>query len=108
MTSNLEQIQQLNLILQTFNMGYDLVRFIGAIDEEFYCAICTMVLEDPQQSPCDHLFCRKCIKDWLVVDNSCPVDRRSLIIDSLKSPARYFLNMMDRLDIKCFFRKFTR
>lgn len=87
-------------------MGYDLVRFIGAIDEEFYCTICTMVLEEPLQSPCDHLFCSNCIKDWLVVDKSCPVDRRPLTINSLKPPARYFLNMLGKLDIKCAFRKF--
>lgn len=86
-------------------MGYDLLRFVGVVDEEFHCAICTMVLEVPLQSHCDHLFCSKCIKEWLTVDETCPVDRRLLTPDSLKPPARYFLNMMDKLDIKCSFRK---
>lgn len=88
-------------------MGYDLVRFVGFVDEEFYCTICTMVLETPLQSPCDHLFCSKCISEWLSVESICPVDRRLLTTDGLKPPARYFLNMLDKLVIKCSFRKYS-
>lgn len=30
-------------------MGFDIVRFIGEVDEELLCPICTGVLQDPVQ-----------------------------------------------------------
>lgn len=30
-------------------MGHDIVRFIGEVDEELLCPICTGVLQDPVQ-----------------------------------------------------------
>lgn len=86
-------------------MGYELANAIGKIDEEFQCAICTEILENPVQSPCEHIFCNECIKGWLAVDSSCPVDRIPLTITDLKSIPRYFRNMLDKLEIKCKFRK---
>lgn len=49
-------------------MGYELARFVNEIDDEFLCSICTMVLENPMVSPCDHIFCNHCIKGWLQAD----------------------------------------
>lgn len=88
-------------------MGYESIRFVSEVDEEFYCSICTMVLEDPMESPCEHLFCNECVKRWLATDRRCPVDRSSLKLDMLKHPARFFRNMLDKLEIKCDFRKFN-
>lgn len=86
-------------------MGYDLLRFISEVDEEFHCSICTMVLEDPVQSPCEHLFCNKCITDWLATDRRCPVDLNSFQLDDVKSLPRVFRNLLNKLEIKCDFRK---
>lgn len=86
-------------------MGYELTRFIGEIDEELKCSICTIVLEEPMQTPCEHLFCCECIKGWVAVDRSCPVDRQSLTSDSFKPAARYLRNMLGKLDIQCDFSK---
>lgn len=30
-------------------MGFDIVRFVGEVDEELLCPICTGVLQDPVQ-----------------------------------------------------------
>jgi len=30
-------------------MGYDIIRFVGEVDEELLCPICTGVLQDPVQ-----------------------------------------------------------
>lgn len=86
-------------------MGYELTRFIGEIDEEFLCNICTMVIEEAMQSPCDHLFCKECIETWLKTDRSCPVDRGPLDVDNLRSAARFFRNLLEKFLIKCNFRK---
>lgn len=86
-------------------MGYESTRFIGELNEEFYCSICTMILEEPMQSPCDHVFCKECIKAWLATDGSCPIDRSSLEFDHLKPAVRFFCNMLDGFEMKCDFRK---
>ena len=44
-------------------MGYDVARFMGDVDEELLCPICSGVLEDPLQAPeCEHAFCMGCIQ----------------------------------------------
>lgn len=86
-------------------MGYEVTRFICEIDQEFMCTICTMVLEDAMQSPCDHLFCKECILGWLAADRSCPVDRGALEAVDLKPVARFFRNLLEKFMIKCDFGK---
>lgn len=88
-------------------MGYDITRFIDKIDEEFLCSICTMVLENPLQSFCEHMFCDVCIKGWLMLkyDQICPNDRTSLTFDQLKVPGRIIRNLLNKLNIRCDFCK---
>jgi hypothetical protein len=85
-------------------MGYDSIRFITQIDDEFLCVICTMVLQNAVQSPqCEHLFCDQCIREWLLINKSCPVDRNPLKCDDLKPIARSLRNLLNKLEIKCDF-----
>lgn len=86
-------------------MGFELTRFIGEIDKEYQCSICRLVLKEPMQSPCDHLFCNECIHLWLEVDDKCPEEDVLLNADDLKPPAKFISNLLDKLDIKCDFRK---
>lgn len=86
-------------------MGYDVTRFIGKVDDEFLCQICTLVFENPVETPCEHFFCDECIKDWISVDAVCPVDRQPLTTAYLKTPNRLIRNLLGKLDIKCDFRK---
>lgn len=88
-------------------MGFDTARFVFEVDEELYCPICRRVLEEPMQSPCDHLFCRECIHGWLAANESCPVDRGSLELIDLRPAVMFISNMLGKLDIKCKFRKFS-
>lgn len=87
-------------------MGHDWLRFIDECDEEFLCQICTMVLENPVETPCEHFFCNKCIKDWLLIDEFCPIERNPLTAADLKAPSRLLRNLLGKLNIKCDFRKF--
>lgn len=82
-------------------MGYELARFVGQVDQEFICSICMMVLEIPVESPCEHIFCSECIKDWLAVESTCPVDRLPIHSFDLRAMPRYFRNLLDKLEVRC-------
>lgn len=86
-------------------MGYDCTRFDGNVDDEVQCQICTLVLENAIETPCEHFFCNDCIKDWITFHPVCPVDRLPLTIADLRPPSRLLRNLLDRLEIKCDFRK---
>ncbi|CAG0890441.1 unnamed protein product [Cyprideis torosa] len=50
------------------------------------CTICKDLLEDPAEvSGCEHIYCRKCIEDWLVKNDTCPMDRQKTSKVSLKN-----------------------
>ncbi|RWS11613.1 E3 ubiquitin protein ligase NRDP1-like protein [Dinothrombium tinctorium] len=83
-------------------MGYDLMRFRGEVDEELICAICSGVLQEPLQAPgCEHSFCGFCIKQWLLRQLNCPVDRQPLTSAQLKAVPRILRNLLSRLNIEC-------
>ncbi|KAM7540419.1 hypothetical protein Aperf_G00000022960 [Anoplocephala perfoliata] len=54
------------------------------------CSICIQRLKDPRSLPCDHVFCRDCITDWLRTNNECPLCRKRSTLDDLKKI--FFLN----------------
>lgn len=83
-------------------MGYDLQRFVGDVDEELICLICSGVLEDPlQTSACEHAFCRSCITEWMSREPICPVDRQPLTTANLRSVPRIMRNLLSRLCLSC-------
>lgn len=89
-------------------MGYELAYFVrdSAIDREFVCAICSMVLENPVETPCEHIFCSKCIKGWIAVQANCPVDHQAIRLVDLKPTPQYFRNLLAKLEVRCEFGKF--
>ncbi|XP_076350727.1 E3 ubiquitin-protein ligase NRDP1-like isoform X2 [Tachypleus tridentatus] len=83
-------------------MGFDLGRFHGEVDEELICSICSGVLEDPLQAPqCEHAFCRSCIHEWFLRQQTCPVDRTPVTTAQLKPVPRILRNLLSRLLITC-------
>lgn len=82
-------------------MGYDVDRFLEAVNEGLLCCICRDVLEDPVQSHCEHAFCRTCIEAWLVHETTCPEDRKPLSLSGLRTLFRYMKNDLNRLQIRC-------
>ncbi|XP_037570887.1 RING finger protein 151 isoform X2 [Dermacentor silvarum] len=69
-------------------------------DEELICVICHSVLREPVECPCRHVFCRRCISEWVRKNNSCPVCRKRAI--SAFTPALPLIqNMVNRLKVKC-------
>ena len=85
-------------------MGWNIERFIAkeAIVDEFICSICTDVVENPVQTPCQHLFCNDCIRRWITEGRkSCPEDRRPLTANALKPPNRLTQQFLNKLIVKC-------
>jgi hypothetical protein len=87
-------------------MGYDIERFINVIDEEFICAICNGVLEEPLQIfPCEHIYCSLCLNQWFKSNDytkTCPEDRQVIYDSFLKTP-RIISNLLAKMIIKCKF-----
>ena len=46
-------------------MGIGLQRFIGGIDDNLVCGICSGVFEDAVLTACGHAYCFLCLKTWL-------------------------------------------
>ena len=86
-------------------MGFEIDRFEDKdnIEKEIVCTICTEVVNDPVQTPCEHLFCKECITRWLTGDHgqNCPIDRQALSLNNLKPPGRMTRKLFDKLIIKC-------
>jgi hypothetical protein len=73
-----------------------------SIDREFICTICTSPFNDPWCTPCDHTFCRACIKSWIDARNvSCPICRKNVSVNLLTQANRTVRNILDRIPVKC-------
>ena len=84
-------------------MGWDLERFVNKdnILSGLICSICTDVIEEPVQTPCEHCFCKSCITQWLRGgQKSCPEDRTTLNLSLLKKPNRMTMQVLNDLEIR--------
>ena len=55
----------------------------SCIDDE--CPICFENFEDASKTPCNHIFCKECIMDWLSHTASCPMCRTTMATAQLVS-----------------------
>ncbi|XP_037090406.1 E3 ubiquitin-protein ligase NRDP1-like [Pollicipes pollicipes] len=86
-------------------MGYEIARFVSSdIDKDLICSICMCVLENPAETPCEHSFCERCIKEWLRFRGRCPLDRVHINANQLYQPSRMLINQLGRLVISCDFK----
>jgi E3 ubiquitin-protein ligase NRDP1 len=86
-------------------MGTDPDLFVHPerISKELICPICTQVLENPVQTPTDHLFCEDELIEWMSRHERplCPVTHAELKPDSIRKPSRIILNMLAELQRYC-------
>ena len=84
-------------------MGIESEQFVypERIPQELYCPICTLVLENPVQTPSEHLFCEDELLEWLTRSDICPVTKERLNPSDIKSPGRIIVNMLGNLQRYC-------
>lgn len=83
-------------------MGYGVQRFIGPIDPNLICGICSSVLEDAVLTPCGHTFCLYCITTWLgrPSTDTCPECRSNVSMEDIK-PVLSLRNLINGFDVEC-------
>lgn len=104
----IELIENLPILKFSFQMGFDLNRFQSTVQEEFICPICHDVLQEPVSlRGCEHVFCSKCINDWLQHNKKkiCPIDRNETDRNQFQTPLRLFCNLLNELLIRCEFNE---
>ncbi|XP_078610439.1 uncharacterized protein LOC144881319 isoform X2 [Branchiostoma floridae x Branchiostoma japonicum] len=78
---------------------FELEMFDPPPDQEFICSICRCVMEDPQECPCGHVFCKDCIQQWLRSHSTCPNCRKHCHM--IKPVLPMVRNLISHLTIRC-------
>jgi len=83
-------------------MGFNIQRFIGPVDPNLICGICSYVLEDAVLTPCGHTFCLNCITTWLArpSTDTCPECRSHVSLTNIK-PVLSLRNLINGFDVEC-------
>lgn len=83
-------------------MGFNVQRFIGPIDPNLICGICSYVLEDAVLTPCGHTFCLNCITTWLArpCTDTCPECRSKVSLSTVK-PVLSLRNLINGFEVEC-------
>lgn len=77
-------------------------RFVGSVPKAFCCTICLNVLNDPVETPCQHVFCRSGLEDWVAGGNtSCPSCGRNVALSQLRKPSPTILDFHSSLKLRC-------
>eukprot|EP00899_Mesostigma_viride_P002568 jgi/Mesvir1/12311/Mv00507-RA.2 len=73
------------------------------IPEELLCTICTGVLLDPVEGPCEHLACRECLDGWFQQskEKTCPTCRQPLADCTIKPGHRAVRSQLDAFEVTC-------
>lgn len=72
--------------------------------EALRCTVCREVLDGPVSLPCFHVFCARCIKDWLDAEQNkrtCPVCRATIPRNFVLSRNFVIDSCLDELIVKC-------
>ncbi|CAF3199822.1 unnamed protein product [Rotaria sp. Silwood2] len=81
--------------------GYDYMNE-SSVNEHVLCPICSHPLIDPVITPCDHIFCKACIKSWIDKKSECYTCRNGGISSKVLHPAnRNVILMLDKILVRC-------
>ena len=85
-------------------MGFEADYFETGTYEDFECAVCLGVLEDPKMiEKCEHIFCKTCLENIHNEDSMCPIDREPFDLQSIRKPFPFFTSVYCELRMKCKF-----
>lgn len=84
-------------------MGLDEKEFVNPerISKELFCPICTLVLENPVQTPSEHLFCEEELLEWMTTSDVCPITKENLNPGDIRKPGRIISNLLGELVRYC-------
>ncbi|CAG0890997.1 unnamed protein product [Cyprideis torosa] len=76
---------------------------VGKVSHTLRCSICMMILHDPVETPCNHVFCRDCIEGFIDTGDSpsCTNDRKKLRKQDLKAAPLCLSQLLQELEIHC-------
>ncbi|XP_063076970.1 RING finger protein 151 [Engraulis encrasicolus] len=80
--------------------GYEVDLFVEPPDYDLICIICRGVLRCPVRVACNHIFCKKCILQWLKRQETCPCCRKTVNQNFMFVMFR-LSKAIGRLQIKC-------
>jgi hypothetical protein len=72
--------------------------------EDFTCSICTFIPNPNcaiEEQNCSHLFCKKCIEDWLKKSNKCPICKNVIKQRNIKEDNKLIFRTINSLIIHC-------
>ncbi|XP_034967981.2 E3 ubiquitin-protein ligase LNX isoform X1 [Zootoca vivipara] len=70
-------------------------------DDDLICHICLQPLLQPLDTPCGHTYCTICLTDFLVEKDFCPVDRKTLTLQSCRKSSILVNKLLDKLMVSC-------
>lgn len=84
-------------------MGRDTSLFVGPVSAHLLCPLCLDVLQDPVETPCQHLFCEKELLDFYAKTGRtcCPVDNLPIDAKEIRRPGRVILSLLGELERYC-------
>ena len=72
--------------------------------DDFICSICTL-LPNPdiaiEEENCSHIFCKKCIENWMKKSNKCPICNNLIKQRDIKKNNKFLFRSLSSLIIKC-------
>ncbi|XP_053260391.1 E3 ubiquitin-protein ligase LNX isoform X1 [Podarcis raffonei] len=71
------------------------------VDDDLICHICLQPLLQPLDTPCGHTYCTICLTDFLVEKDFCPVDRKTLTLQSCRKSSILVNKLLDKLMVSC-------
>ncbi|XP_053541154.1 RING finger protein 151 [Ictalurus punctatus] len=80
--------------------GYEVDLFVDSPDHDLICIICKGVLRCPVRVACNHVFCKKCILQWMRRQETCPCCRKP-VNHRLMFVMFKLSKSIGRLPIKC-------
>ncbi|CAL1533723.1 unnamed protein product [Lymnaea stagnalis] len=65
------------------------------------CQICLQPLVTPVDTLCGHTFCGRCIHNYLVLQQQCPIDRKVLTLSDCQPSSILVRRLLDKLLVVC-------
>ncbi|XP_029443472.1 E3 ubiquitin-protein ligase LNX isoform X2 [Rhinatrema bivittatum] len=75
--------------------------YIEEVDDDLICHICLQALIQPLDTPCGHTYCTLCLTNFLTEKDFCPVDRKSVMLQTCKKSSILVNKLLDKLTVSC-------